>query len=94
MFAMIVFGVLLAYGVGMGHDVIVKYLVGMGIDAGQGTAWDSTRELNIQTALLYFICSLPPILGILQFALVVTKRNRRDAYYEAGAIYGIEETDI
>lgn len=91
MITLIVFGVLMAYAVGMAHDVIVTKLISFGIDGGQGTDWDSTREINIATALLYFVCSLPPIFGIIIFALAVTKRSRRDEYYEAGATYYAEE---
>ena len=91
MVCLIVFGALLAYAVGMAHDVVVTSLIEHGIDAGEGTPWNSTRELNILTALLYFICSLPPVLGILIFGISVTKRTRRDAYYESGETYYQEE---
>jgi len=84
---MCVFGACLAYCVGLGHDMVYGFLQPMGIDGGAGTNWDSTREMWIITALMYFVCSLPPVLGLIIFGLSVTKRQRRDAYYESGAQY-------
>lgn len=80
MIVMIVFGCVMAYAVLMAHDVLISKLIDMGFDAGQGTAWDSTHELSIQTSMLYLICALPPVLGIAQFLLIVTRRTRRDDY--------------
>jgi hypothetical protein len=88
---MTVLGTVLAYAVGMGHDIVYTYLQAMGIDGGVGTPWDSTREMWIITALMYFICALPPVLGLIIFGLSVTKRQRRDEYYETGEIYNQEE---
>jgi hypothetical protein len=91
MVLMFVLGAVMAYAVGMGHDVMYTLLRGVGIDGGAGTPWDSTREMWIITALLYFICSLPPVMGILIFGLSVTRRQRRDQFYEQGEIYSQEE---
>jgi hypothetical protein len=91
MMMMMVLGAVLAYAVGMAHDVLYTYLVGMGIDGGAGTKWDSTQSMWVITALMYFVCSLPPVLGIAIFALSVTRRQRRDEFYEAGEIYNQEE---
>lgn len=91
MIMMMVLGAVLAYAVGMAHDVLYTMLTSMGIDGGAGTAWDSTHEMWIITALMYFVCSLPPVLGLIIFGLSVTKRQRRDEFYEAGEIYNQEE---
>ena len=91
MILLFVVGAVLAYAVGMGHDMVYTMFRGMGIDAGAGTPWDSTRELWIQTGLLYFICSLPPIFGIIIFGLSITRRQRRDEFYESGEIYNQDE---
>lgn len=91
MILMFVLGAVLAYAVGMGHDITYTMLRNVGIDGGAGTPWDSTREMWIITALMYFICSLPPILGIIIFGLSVTRRQRRDEFYESGEIYNQEE---
>lgn len=84
---MCVYGALLAYAVGMGHDVMYTWLQAAGIDGGAGTPWDSTRSMWIITALLYFILSLPPVLGLIVFGLSVCKRQRRDEFRESGEIY-------
>lgn len=81
----------MAYAVGMGHDMMYTMFRSVGIDGGAGTPWDSTREMWIITALMYFICSLPPVMGILIFGLSVTRRMRRDTFYESGEIYNQEE---
>lgn len=91
MMLMFVLGAVLAYAVGMGHDVTYTTLRGVGIDGGAGTPWDSTREMWIITALMYFVCAIPPALGLLIFALSVTRRQRRDEFYEAGEIYNQPE---
>jgi len=91
---MCVFGAILAYAVGMGHDTMVTFLTSFGIDGGVGTDWDSTREINILTALMYFVCSLPPVMGLIIFGLSVTRRQRKDQYYESGEIYNQEEGDF
>ena len=84
---MCVYGAALAYAVGMGHDVMYTYLAGIGIDGGAGTAWDSTSAMWVITALMYFILSLPPVLGIAIFGLSVSRRQRRDEFREQGEIY-------
>ena len=91
MMILIVFGCLLTFAVGTAHDFLYTFLMGMGIDGGAGTPWDSTKEMWTITALLYFVCSLPPVLGIIIFALSVTKKQRRDDYWEAGQQYYQEE---
>lgn len=88
---MTVLGAVLAYAVGMAHDYVYTYLQALGIDGGVGTSWDSTREMWIITALMYFICAIPPVLGLIIFGLSVTRRQRRDEYYEAGEIYNQEQ---
>ena len=91
MVGLIVFGICLAFAVGLAHDSIVNILVEHGIDAGQGTDWDSTREVNIITSLLYFVCSLPPLLGAYIFLITITRRSRRTDFYESGELYMQEE---
>lgn len=91
MVVLMVFGVLLAFCVLMAKDTIMTMLISAGIDGGANTAWDSTHQLNIINALLLFICSLPPIMGIIIFALAVTKRQSKTEYYESGEMYYAEE---
>lgn len=88
---MCVYGALLVFAVGGAHDFIYSYLQSIGVDGGIGTPWDSSQSIWVITALLYFILSLPPVIGLLVFILSVTRRSRRDSYYEAGSIYNQDE---
>lgn len=91
MILMIVMGIVLSYAVGMAHDFIFVALRNVGIDGGAGTPWDTTGHMWIITNLMYFVLFLPSILGIAIFILSVTRRQRRDEYAEAGALYMQEE---
>lgn len=80
MILMILFSIFLTFSAGIAHDTIVDFFIGQGIDGGQGTRWDTTRDINIQTQLFYFILWCPGILGVVQFLIICTRRQRRDDY--------------
>ena len=88
---MVVLGVVLALVIAPNVDILIHMLRGMGFDAGAGTEWDTTGPFwtihNILVVLMY--CPAP--LGVFIFIIACTRRQRRDEYAEAGAIYGMEE---
>lgn len=87
MILMVVMGVVLALGVMPVVDKSLNTLRDMGFDAGAGTPWDTTREYWIAHQVFVLTCYMPAPLGVLIFLISCTKRQRRDEFSEAGAIY-------
>lgn len=87
MVTMIVLGVVLSLGVMPQVDLALNTLRGMGFDAGAGTDWDTTREYWIAHQAFILTCYMPAPVGVIIFIISCTKRQRRDDFSEAGAIY-------
>ena len=85
---MMIFGLVFCPAIWIAHDEITRVLIGAGMDAGQGSSWDDTANLNIQESLFAFILVFPAPIGAGIMLLASFKRGRRDQYYEAGAVYG------
>lgn len=86
-------GLLLSYFGGMILDTLYAGLENIGINGGAGTAWDTTRPINIFINLFYAVCYGLPLIGVAIFGLSLTRRNRYDSsneysYYEDPADYG------
>jgi hypothetical protein len=63
-----------------------------GIDGGAGAGnWDSTQSMWVITAIIYFLCELPGILGIIGFGIACVKRQKKSDYFEAGEQYKQEQ---
>jgi len=91
MIILIVMGVVLALVVAPNFDMTISTLRGMGYDAGAGTDWDTTNEFWFVHNILVLMMYSPGPLGVIIFLISVTKRQRRDSYAEAGALYYGEE---
>ncbi len=76
-------GGIVAFVLGMVHDVGVKMLFSMGIDAGVGTAWDTTPQLNIVTNLFYAILFSFAVIGLLVMVLAIHRRVRQDVVLDS-----------
>jgi hypothetical protein len=91
MILMIVIGVVLALVVSPNVDMVIHMLRNMGFDAGAGTAWDTSGTFWTIHNIFRIVLYSPAPLGVIIFIIACTKRQRRDDYAEAGAIYGMEE---
>lgn len=91
MILMILIGVASALVIAPNVDMVLHNLRGMGFDAGAGTSWDTSGYFWIVRNIFYLVIYSPAPLGILIFVISCVRRQRRDEYAEAGAIYGMEE---
>jgi len=75
---------------GMFLDNFLVGLTGAGLDAGAGTVWDTTGNVNILINLFYFACCMPAIFGVAAYFLITAKRSKLDAY--GSAMYSDDES--
>jgi hypothetical protein len=78
---------MLVFTTGALLDRMIPLFIDAGMDAGEGTAWDTTGPMTIMVNVVYMIPTVLSIIGIVVFFLSVTRRNRyEDEEYEYNSI--------